>query len=451
MKRVFFILVVAVLAVSLLLGACAKEVTTQSTSNTTTNTSSTTVTQSSSTTTESTTTQSSKTIKIGVLGYLGGTQGVDSLRALELMADLDNNKGGWNIGGEPYQIKIIGYDNKLDQATEVAAVNRMIFEDKVNFILSQGQFQSSWIPVAEKAKIVTFVTVDMTNMGLKPDYHYFFSADFINGQMSSFIGWFAKQYPDVQNNLVIGLPDNQIGHMLSMILGSMANHFGVTPKDIYFPATATDLSALGTQVVQANPKYFTTMGGSDAGDGQVFNAVSLAGYKGMMFAPTQISSFVLSQTLSQQALEGFFCMASPTEFDPPPTQEAKDIKDAWIKKYGDWTEPSISMVDDYLALKTAVEQAGSLDPDKIAGILSNGMKYDSLNGPSQMVSRPDLGNDRTVDSVSTFYIKQIRNGKAELLSTVSPDEAKAYMSAIPQLPPGPPPGGLPPGGPPPGP
>ena len=95
---------------------------------------------------------------------------------------------------------------------------------------------------------------------------------------------------------------------------------------------------------------------------------------------------------------------------------------------------------------------GSLDADKVAATLSNGMKYESLNGPSQMINRPDLGNDRTVDSVSTFYMKKINNGKAEQLTTATAEEALDYMRAtMKNSPPagGPPPGGAP-GGPPPG-
>ena len=431
-------LFVAILASALLVSSCGSGTTLLNSTAATSNTLSTSSQMTS-------TPQPEKTIKLGYLAYLGGPAGLDSLHAVQLLADLDNSNGGWNVSGTSYQVQIVGYDNNNDQATEVAAVNRMVFQDKVNFILSQGGFQDSWIPVAEQAKIVSFIGPTTTNMGLGPNYHYFFSGDFVNSQMSSFVGWFTKKYSDTQNNLVMAFPDNQIGHVLSGILESIWSHFGTTPKNIFYPASSSDLSSLGTQVVQANPKYFSCFTGSDSEDGQVFNAVNMAGYKGIMFTSSQTSSLVLSQTMSQQALEGFVCMASPTEFDPPPTQQAKDIKDAWTKKYGKWTEPNISVADDYLCLKAAVEKAGSLDSDAIAGLLSNGMKYDSLNGQSQMVSRPDLGNNKTVDSVATFYIKQVQNGKAQLLATISVDDAITYMSAMPKGPSGPPPGAPPSG------
>ena len=96
----------------------------------------------------------------------------------------------------------------------------------------------------------------------------------------------------------------------------------------------------------------------------------------------------------------------------------------------------------------ALIQAGSIDTDKVASILSNGVKFDALYGPMQMVSRPDLGNDRTTDSVGTYYIKTVHNGAAELTATITPDEALNDLRlAFPPLPPRATPPGLPPPGP----
>ena len=65
----------------------------------------------------------------------------------------------------------------------------------------------------------------------------------------------------------------------------------------------------------------------------------------------------------------------------------------------------------------------------------------------QMVSRLDLGNERTVDSIGTYYIKKINNGKPELIGTISIEDALKYVNiAMPPLPPGATPPGPPPGG-----
>ena len=72
----------------------------------------------------STTPQTEKTLRIGYLGYLGGAQGLDSLHAIELLADMDNSAGGRTIGNENYDVKIVSYNNQNDQAMEVSAVQQ---------------------------------------------------------------------------------------------------------------------------------------------------------------------------------------------------------------------------------------------------------------------------------------------------------------------------------------
>ena len=46
-----------------------------------------------------------KTLKIGFVGWLGGPAGLDSLHDQELLAELDNKKGGIKIGDERYNVQ----------------------------------------------------------------------------------------------------------------------------------------------------------------------------------------------------------------------------------------------------------------------------------------------------------------------------------------------------------
>ena len=79
-------------------------------------------------------------------------------------------------------------------------------------------------------------------------------------------------------------------------------------------------------------------------------------------------------------------------------------------------------------MKTALQQAGSIDVDKVAAVLNNGMKYDTPCGPAQMISRSDIGVTRTVNSVYTIYMKVIKNGQPTLAATITPDEGVTYLN-----------------------
>jgi hypothetical protein len=44
-----------------------------------------------------------------------------------------------------------------------------------------------------------------------------------------------------------------------------------------------------------------------------------------------------------------------------------------------------------------------------------------------MISRPDMGNNRTVDSIAVTYVKEMKKGKPNLMATVSLVEASNYF------------------------
>lgn len=379
---------------------------------------------------------STQTLKIGLVQWLGSNTGLEYIKAIELMADEDNNNGGLDIGGQKYQVQLIEYDSNNNQATEVAAVNRLIFEDKAQFIITSPVAINAWLPIVEANKVITLAW-DPTLSTMDPKLHYNFDGSGQNAQWTALVGWFCNTYPDKVKGLVRALPDNQLGHLLSGAMGSMWKAFGVTPNDIFYPATQTDLSSLGTKVYSLNPPLFTALTGSDMGDGLVFNAVYQAGYRGQFFNQSQSPAQTLAQAITAPALEGFICGALPTEFDPPLTPAAKDFVDKWIAKYGKWEGPSILTSSQYIFLRTALIQAGTVDTDKVAAVMGGGLKYDTPCGSFQTISRPDRGNDRTVDSVSNYAVKQIHNGKPTLITTISMDDAIKYLrTANPPLPPG---------------
>jgi hypothetical protein len=47
-----------------------------------------------------------------------------------------------------------------------------------------------------------------------------------------------------------------------------------------------------------------------------------------------------------------------------------------------------------------------------------------------MVSRPDLGNDRTVDCIVGYAIKQVVNGELTVLDTITLEQAVVYFQRI---------------------
>ena len=85
-----------------------------------------------------TTSSEAKTIKIGQINWLGYAPGMSAQKAVNVMIKMINDKGGLNVGGEKYMVEAIQYNSENNQAKAQAAVNRLIFEDKVKFIIGDS-------------------------------------------------------------------------------------------------------------------------------------------------------------------------------------------------------------------------------------------------------------------------------------------------------------------------
>lgn len=371
-------------------------------------------------------TQSEKVVKIGVVAHLGGQIGYDMTQGIKVMAAQDNAAGGLDIGGERYQVELIIHDSSNSQAQEVAAINKLIFEDEVKYIISSEDYVGGWIEIAEENKVIT-LGPSTTDIPLSPEYHYSFNPNFNRSGNSIIIGWFCSKYPDLAKDVIYAYPDSQAGHTAANADAPVWKAFGAKVKKIFYASDTADLSSLGTKVRMKKPSVFGASGGTGPADALAVKSVYDAGYRGQMLSNTGAPAKAYVAIAKKDATEGIFMGASVTEFDNPPTEVARKFKQAWIDMYGSWEGPELMGVGTYACLRAALLQTGSLDTDILADHIASGMEYEGPTGLGKMVSRPDLNNDRTVDSVTTVYIKTIRDGKAVLIDQVPLEQSLKYF------------------------
>ena len=413
-RKLFLILgicLVFVLAVLPFLTACNKTTTTTTTTKSTTTT-----------TTATSTAQPHQKLKIGCVTFLGFYIGLDMYHGVQAAADIINKKGGLNIGGTIYDVEIIFYDSNNDQATSVAAINKLVFEDKVKYIVSDGWVSvDATIAITEANKVI-LCSGSVTPGILMPENHYSFMPVFINTGSTGMEGWLADTYPD-KKTIVLAVPDNPMGQMSAGKAVGQFSTFGITPTIETYPATATDLSALGTKIKMLNPDIlFATVG-----SGQAYAAAYNAGWRGLMFSGTATTAQEYLTQMTPEMLEGLIGGALPTEWDPPRTAYAKEFKDAWIARFGKWDVKDYNSVGCFDCLIAGIVKANSLNTDDVANAIGSGLEYETAQGPGRMISRPDLGNNRTVDSVLAWIMKEVRNGKAEYVTTISIEDSLAYF------------------------
>jgi hypothetical protein len=188
-----------------------------------------------------------------------------------------------------------------------------------------------------------------------------------------------------------------------------------------------DFSALATKIKTSNPQVYTTAGSGPPQDALSWKALRESGYKGLLFNYRGIDPDVWGKIIDMNMLEGSIYVVGDIDVEPPLSSVAKEAKDAYIAKYGSWDDPACPFIGNWYLLKTALESAQSIDPDKVAAAIGSGLKFDTPFAPAMMISRPDRDNSRTIDAVYGTNIATWEEGKVKIVHTISPEEAFEYI------------------------
>jgi branched-chain amino acid transport system substrate-binding protein len=367
------------------------------------------------------------TVKIGAVVWTGWPLGYDMKRGVEIMAALDNEAGGIDIGGKKYKVEFTFIESNNDQTTTMSAVNKLIYEDEVDYIITDTMYPGAVFAETEKNKVISLTGCPIPTM-FDPTYKYTFQGGTMMQATPEVAGWIAQNTPELAGGSVdMAFPDEAGGIGYAMGVKATLEAYGITVNEIKYPVTSSDFSAIGTQVTTDDPSAFIACGNS-AMDALIYQAVVQAGYEGLLFSTTTVTYETLKTAVDEAALEGFIGGAWPVEFDPADTDVAKEFKAKWIAVNGKWDGPEIQLTAAYAALRAALEQAGTTDVEAVAEALANGLTFEGPTGKGEMIPRNDLGISRTVDNVSEFCVKKIENGKPVMLHMITLEEGKGYLA-----------------------
>jgi branched-chain amino acid transport system substrate-binding protein len=369
-----------------------------------------------------------KTLKIALNNSLTWPLGVNFAQGAQVDVDEINKNGGLLIGKEKYIIQLTNDENNLDAAGAKTAAQKEIFQDGVKFILGD-RMAENYVSLTEANKVVLLAIV-ATNGLYDKNYKYCFLGSPLHTSWVAALGWFANRSPNAKK-FVGAYQDNAQGHGYGEVFSAAAKSLGYQVLDsIYYPPAVTDTSAVGTRVKTLKPDLFSPIGANPQTDSILYKGVYQAGYKGQRLGCSPAAGKVLMGLAGPDALEGFVGIAWPSEFDVPPTPVAKEWREAYTAKYKKWDYPDPVYVSAWYMLKAALQKAGSIDPEKVAAVLNNGLKFEAPNGVGQMVSRPDLGISRTVDVIYAMPIKQIEGGQVKMIDTMTLEQQLKWLKAI---------------------
>ena len=368
-----------------------------------------------------------KTLKIGVLGPLSGgaaSYGVELVRGAEIRTDEINHAGGLKVGSDTYKIELISYDHKAGAADAATAANKLVFQDKVQYIIGNavGATCNAVQTVTEPQKVVfAFVCWGTKNLG--PDKPYSFRSMLSQWEAAEpFYRWIKDKRPKIKKVAVISPNDTSgLDTNTAVVKAAKALGFDVI-ADEYYERGTKDFYPLLTKIIAKQPDMIDVAAAPPGEAGLLLKQAQELGYKGAKGWTASTNPATLVSVSGPEPAEGLWT--------PININVKSDFVDARVRRFGQEYEkrykevPGAIAVANYAAfdvITKAMQTAGTVETEKVLAALTS-RPYDTVWGRLVIGGKETYGIDRQF--LYPLVISEIRGGKSVDIEQVLPTALK---------------------------
>jgi branched-chain amino acid transport system substrate-binding protein len=198
--------------------------------------------------------QSVQTLKVGSVLPLNMGMGVDTKNALEMLAADLNAAGGVVVKGQRYNVQLIVYDDKYVAETGRAAIERLIYQDKVKYLISTISSATilSGLALVEQEKILNLPSCATPRI-LDQNLRYTLGSSTVRTSLPPIWTAAKKLWPNAKTVVFLS-PNDEGGKARATEEKQVAEAFGVKVLDtLYYARTTTDFSSLALKAKSYNP------------------------------------------------------------------------------------------------------------------------------------------------------------------------------------------------------
>lgn len=387
-----------------LVAACGEESTT-----TTAATTATTATTGSSTEAVVTTAGQAKQLKFGSIAVLTGpgSAGIppQDVYGVHGCADWLNSKGGITVNGQPYTIEVITEDTKDSAEGLMAAVNKLVFQDKVQYILNCTPSLSlleAALPTLGENKVIIF---NGEGLGVKQyitsKWPYEFHSPMCTSAYMGSMKAFKDKFPAVKSFVSMTTEGEEFQKEVQQIDAALKLDPSGPQIVSYgtYPMGSSDFYPAWTKVLAENTKadaIIMSMGISQWYAGVLKQGREL-GFEGPFLgmgigADPQIVADLVGKDYAHDMLQSCFDFTSPEM--PADVQEA--VK--WVKeKFNeDMTAAAYIGWEQMYILAGVIAQAGSTDSTVVRDFWEKATTVNTPVGPGTMSGQEYYGTNHCV-------------------------------------------------------
>ena len=363
-------------------------------------------------------------IKIGAIVTLSGagaSWGQAMLHATELAADDVNAKGGLEVAGKKYKVKVVPYDDKYQAGEAVTAANRLVFEDKVKYIIgpvgSAGALAVT--PIVGKNKVV-MLTLGFTDKALGKDKPFNFRPNLTTMETSQpQINWIVKAKGIKK---VGGLfPNDETGQQIAQDLEKAYTKAGaqLNAKE-FFERERVDMMPLLTRLIAKGVDAIELDGNAPGTAGLIVKQARELGFKGAIIRSGGPATSEIVNVAGTSAANG---MLVNTPINPA-NAAVKAYADRYFAKFKKRMNGfSPAFYDGTHMLLQAMATAGTTtDTDKVRVALENTKDFKGILGTLNWTGAEVYGIAHQISA--PFYIARVQDGQEVVEATCSLTECK---------------------------
>ena len=368
-----------------------------------------------------------KTLTIGLLGPLSGgaaSYGVELQRGAEMRTDEINKAGGLNVGGDVYKIKLVAYDHKAQAAEAATATNKLVFQDKVKYIIGNavGATCNAAQTITEPNKVM-FGFVCWGTANLAPEKPYSFRSMLSQWELAEpFYRWVKENHPRVKRVAVISPNDTSGKDTNTAVVKALKVLAFEVTADEYYERGTKDFYPVLTKLLAQKPDMIDVAAAPAGEAGLILKQAMELGFKGAKGWTAGTNPFTIIGVAGREAAEGVWSPANINVKSEHVNSAVRKFGEAYEKRYGE--VPGVIAVANFAAFDVftqAMQRAGSIETDRVLEVLTK-ERFETVWGPLVIGGKETYGIDRQF--LYPLVISEVREGKIVDLTQVLPAALK---------------------------
>jgi branched-chain amino acid transport system substrate-binding protein len=343
------------------------------------------------------------TLKIGVLGVMSGpaaSWGLVNKYCAEATAQMVNEQGGVEIGGDKYKVEIVSIDDKNDPKLAVSGAERLVYQEGIKYIIGPNvdTTATSIQPVVEAAGAIHIPYAFSKQLYTPPH------GNAILGMIASYqAGPIIYKYLMAEKGVqsVSFIARNESDPLNQRDEGvAAAGKLGLevlSSEDTYEPGT-TDFFPVMSKVVGQDPDLLVLSGVAPADAPLLIRAARELGYQGILSTETAQDIKILNEVAGELA-EGFISVggASTPEIR---SDYMEQFADRYVDVAGEWNDEAGTKVYALEMILATLQKAGKAALDDV--------EVFKAALPDFSMTNPFLKEDAKLTYVGDAYFDQPR-------------------------------------------